>query len=145
MALNRASLESGIVEVCTAPADSAGGCAQQWAEAMGEYAAAVVPASPAVAGAVAALAGSLAGAFASPAAAAGMEQAFATFAATVGAGMAGFVPTPPPTPVGFASQFAQPPPLTGSAAASSMANLIDAWFRKGTATPVAGGAPISWS
>ena len=144
MALNRAALESGIAEVCTAPAGDAAGCAQQWADAMGEYASAIVPVSPAVAGAVATLAGSLAAAFSSPAAAPGMESAFKAFAATVGAGMAGFVPTPPPSPVGFASLFGQPPPATGAAAASSMANLIDAWMRTGTATPP-GGSPIPWS
>ncbi len=146
MALNLAALTSGIQSVCADPADSAGGCAQAWADAMGDYAATVVPPSTTVVLAKQALAAALAGAFASPTAAPGMESAFATFAVSVGAGMApAFVAAPPPSPVGFASLFAQPPPATHAAAAAALAARVQAWMVTATATPAAGGAPIPWS
>ena len=66
-----------------------------------------------------------------------MESAFSTFAVTVGGGMAGFVPTPPPAPVGFASQFAGPKPATAAAASSAIASLIDTWMKTGLSTLVA--------
>jgi hypothetical protein len=69
----------------------------------------------------------------------------ATFAATVGGGMAGFVAVPPPAPVGFGDQFAQPHPATHAEAASAITTIVDAWMRTGTATPTAGGPPVNWS
>lgn len=66
-----------------------------------------------------------------------MESAFATFAVTVGGGMAGYAPTPPPSPVGFASQFGGPKPETAAAAASAIASLIDTWMKTGLSTLIA--------
>jgi hypothetical protein len=66
-----------------------------------------------------------------------MESAFASFGATVGLGMAGFVPTPPAGPVGFASQFSGPKPATAQAAATAIAAIIDAWMRTGLSTLIA--------
>jgi hypothetical protein len=139
-------LESGIESVCSNPGPSSAACAAQWAQAMGDYTQTVAPPSLTVQAAVAALTGALSGAFASPVAAPGMESAFGAFAATVGAGMApAFVAAPPPRPVGFASLFAQPPPVSHSAAAASMTALLDGWMRTATATPASGGAPIPWT
>lgn len=74
-----------------------------------------------------------------------MEAAFAAFAATVGSGMTGFVATPPPSPVGFATQFALPPPATHAEAGEAIASLVDTWLKTGTATPSGGGSPSPWS
>jgi hypothetical protein len=84
-----------------------------------------------------ALEGQLAAAFASPNAIPDMESAFAAFAAAVGLGMAGWTPTPPAGPVGFAGQFGGPAPETHGAAAGAIASIIDTWMRTGSATLVA--------
>ncbi len=131
------ALQSGLSGVASDPPPSIAECAQAWADAVQSYAAGVIPPSTTVAAAASALAGALVSAFGAPAAAPGMESAFAAFAATVGGGMAGWLPVPPPAPVGFATQFAGPKPATHAAAASAVASLIDAWFRTGTATLIA--------
>jgi hypothetical protein len=144
MPLNSGGLQSALLAQFKAPASSAAGCAQQWADAVGNYASAVAPPSLSVSAARSALAAGLTAAFSSPLAAPGMESAFAAFAATVAAGMAPtFVGAPPPRPVGFAAMFATLSP-THEAAAAAMAALIDSWMRSGTATPSVGGAPVPW-
>jgi hypothetical protein len=123
-----------------APAADAGGCGQQWADAVKAYAASAVPpvAGPALDGAAAALASALGSAFASPSAIGGMESGFAAFGAALAVGMAPtFAGVPPSGPVGFASQFGGPAPETHAAAASAIAGRIDAWLRTGSATLVA--------
>ncbi len=145
MPLNVAGLQSALSAQFASPASSSPGCAQQWADAMRDYALAIVPPSASNAGAASALNAALAAAFATPAAAPAMESAFASFAATLGAGMApAFVSVPPPRPVGFAAQFAAQPP-THQAAAAAIAGLIDSWMRVGTATPSVGGPPVPWT
>jgi hypothetical protein len=139
-----ATITAGEVDVPASRAD----CAQAWADAMGDYASGIVPASTTVPAAASALALDLESAFASPTAPADADLAFTTFATAVGLGMVGFVSTPPPAPVGFALAFAEPPaswPETHSSAADSWASKVDAWMRTGTATPVSGGAPVPWS
>jgi hypothetical protein len=75
-----------------------------------------------------------------------MEAAFATFGAAVGAGMAGFVTTPPAGPIGFVPQFAGAKPPTANAAASAIAALIDTWMHTGIATMVPPPfTPVPWS
>jgi hypothetical protein len=144
MPLNSAALQSGILAVCSSPGPSVAACAQQWADAMGNYASGVIPPSLTVDAAKSALVGALTSAFATFAPPA-METAFAAFAATVGAGMApGFVATPPPRPVGFAALAAPPAPLSHADAAARTATLIDTWMRSATATPAAGGSPSPW-
>lgn len=147
MPLAKPLLVSGILEACASPADTAAGCAAQWADAVKQYASGIVPPSMQVASAAAALEGALAGAFSSPAAAGGMEAAFATFAVTVGGGMApAFVATPPAGPVGFAGQFAGPKPETHAAAADAVASLIHDWMTTGSAALVAPPNTVSpWS
>jgi len=146
MPLNPSGLESALASVAASPPPSSAGCAASWASAMSTYANAVVPPSTTVAAAVSTLQGALATAFASPAAAPGMESAFTAFAVTVGGGMApAFVAVPPPSPVGFAAQFAGAHPATHAAAAAALRLMIDTWMRTGTATPSGGGAPVPWS
>jgi hypothetical protein len=110
------------------------------------YASAIVPASAAVPAAGSALASSLASAFQTDNAAPAMESAFAQFAATVGLGMAGFIPTPPAGPVGFADQFGGPKPSTHAEAAQQIGARVDAWMRTGFATLASPpGTVIPWT
>lgn len=133
MPLDASALSSGLVSLFSSPPSSAAGCAGQWASAVQSWAAGIVPASAAVSGAVSTLQGALASAFATPNCAPAMESAFSAFAITVGGGMAGYAPTPPPAPVGFATQFLSKP-ATASAAASAIASIIDVWMKTGLST-----------
>lgn len=137
MPLVVATLQSALASAFAAPSPDYVSCAQAWANAMVSYASPIVPASTTVQAAGTALAGSLASAFAAPSAIPGMESAFSAFAASVGLGMVGFAPAPPPAPVGFAQQFSGPKPATHSAAAQAIAGLIDAWMRTGLSTLLA--------
>lgn len=119
-------------------------CAQEWADALQSYAAGIVPASSTVAAAATTLAGALATAFASPSAATPFDVAITAFATTVGSGMAGFTPVPPPAPLGIAAQLAVTQ-STHAAAAAAFATKIDTWMRTGTATPLPSGSPVNWS
>jgi hypothetical protein len=137
MPLNASALSSGLASLFSNPPPSAAACAEQRASAAQSWAAGIVPPSAAVAAAKSALQSALAGAFGAPNAAPAMESAFASFAVTVGGGMAGYVPTPPAGPVGFAAQFDGPKPATANAAASAIASKIDVWMKTGIATLVA--------
>ncbi len=137
MPLDLTSLKTMLAGLAEAPGSTCEIQAAKWADAMEAYATAIVPASPAVTAACDALEVALATAFATPAAAPGMELAFAAFAATVAGGMPPTA-TPPAGPVGFASQFAGPKPSTHADAGDQIGTLIDTWMRTGTA---AGGAP----
>ncbi len=146
MSLVKAGLAGDIENIGTSPPETAAECAEAWAAAMVDYAGSVLPASTTVSGAEVALAGALTTAFESPAAAAGMESAFASFATTVASGMApAFTGTPPAGPVGFAAQFAGPKPATHADAGVDISDLIDLWMKTGTATPSGGGSPVNWS
>lgn len=121
-------------------------CATQWADAMGNYASAIVPPSATVSAAKATLETALAAAFALPAAAPSMETAFAAFAATVGGGMApAFTATPPAGAVGFATQFAAAAPATHAIAAAAVGGIIDTWMKSGSAVPSGGGPAVGWT
>ncbi len=137
MPLALPALTSGLESCFASPPPSHAACAQAWSNAVASYAAGIAPPSTSVTAAAAALASSLATAFQSDNAAPAMESAFSQFAASVGLGMAGFIPTPPPGPVGFADQFAGPKPATHGAAAQQIGARIDTWMKPGTATLVA--------
>jgi hypothetical protein len=138
MPVNSSGLSGALASNFASPAADAAGCAKQWADAMRDYASGVVPPSLNVKTAAAALESGLSSAFAAPSAIAGMEQAFAAFAASLALGMAPtFTGVPPPGPVGFAAQFGGPAPETHGAAAGAIAGRIDAWFKTGTATLMA--------
>lgn len=146
MPLVVSTLQSQLQSLFATPGPDYASCAQGWASAMGAYAAAIVPPSTTVPAAASALSASLASAFATPNAIPGMESAFAQFAATVGLGMVGYAPVPPPAPVGFAAQFGGPVPSTHAEAASSIATRVDAWMRTGVSTLVAPpNTPVPWS
>lgn len=146
MPLALPALTSGLQSLFAAPPPDAASCANAWANAVDSWSASIIPASTAVSSACSTLAAALTSAFGAPDAAPAMESAFAAFAVTVGGGMAGYVPTPPPAPVGFASQFSGPKPATAADAASAIATLIDTWMRSGLSTLVAPpNTPVPWT
>lgn len=144
MPIDKAKLKDGLKSALASPENTHADCAQAWADAMSDFASGVVPPSTAVSSATSALSSSLATAFALPVATPGIVAAFTAFAAAVGAGMAGFVPTPPPTPVGLVALFAGPKPATHDDAATAISDLVDIWMRTGTAV-AAPAAPVNWS
>lgn len=146
MPLNLAALQGGLLSVAASPPDTAAECADAWADAVRAWAAAIVPASTTVTAAAETLASALAAAFETANAAPLMETAFAAFAAAVGGGMAGYVPTPPAGPVGFATEFAPPLPTTHAEAATAVAAILDAWIKTGFST-LAGppGTVVVWA
>lgn len=137
MPLNPASLQSSLESLFAHPPASGAECAQAWANAIQDYAAAIVPVSTTVAAAAPALKSELEAAFASSSAATGFDGAFANFAAAVAVGMLpAFAGTPPPSPLNIAGQLDIPQP-THAAAAAAFTALIDAWFHTGSAQLVA--------
>lgn len=146
MPLNPSALSGGLASLFASPPPDAAACGNSWADAVQGWASGIVPPSTTVSAAVPALAGALISAFSHADSASDMESAFASFAATVGGGMAGYVPTPPAGPVGFASLFGGPKPATADAAANAIANLIDTWMRTGLSTLIAPpNTPVFWT
>jgi hypothetical protein len=137
MPLDLSGLKANLASLGETPPATLAAAAQAWADAMASYAAGIIPASATVSAAATTLAGALVTAFGAPAAAPGMESAFAAFAGTVGVGMAGFTAVPPPAPVGFAAQFAGPYPETHDEAGDQIGTLIDTWMKTGSATLIA--------
>lgn len=147
MAVSKSTLQSQLETLFSSPpvGDSARStAAQAWADAMKAYADSVVPASTTVSSAAKSLKTDLESSFSGDVFSiiSDMETHFATFAATVGGGMAGFAAVPPPGLVGFASVSNQ---SSSSVAAVTWAEKIDVWFRTGTATPTSGGSTVNWS
>lgn len=146
MPLNPSALSGGLDSLFASPPPDAAACGDAWASAAESWAAGIVPPSTTVSTAAAALAGALTSAFSHPDCASDMESAFASFGAAVGAGMVGYVPTPPSGPVGFAPQFSGPKPATAAEAANAIATKIDTWMRTGLSTLVAPpGTVIPWT
>ena len=146
MPLALPALTSGLQSCFASPPATRLACARAWADAAVAYATGIAPPSTTVTTAGDALAAALSSAFDSPNSAPAMESAFAQFAATVGLGMAGFLPTPPVAPVGFAPQFAGPKPATHADAAQQIGGLIDTWIRTGFSTLAAPpGTVVPWS
>lgn len=137
MPLNPASLQSALETLFAEPPMTAAECAQAWADAVGDYASGIIPASTTVPAATTALMAALQAAFESPSAPTDFDLAFTAFAATVGAGMLpAFSAVPPAAPLGVATLLATSSP-THAVAAASFASLIDVWFKTGTAALVA--------
>jgi hypothetical protein len=151
MPLDPPSLINDLTNLTTNPPPDPAGCATAWAQAMGDYAKAIVPPSSALPAALVKFQADMAAAFVITAGAvAEVELAFTTLGAAVAAGMLlpspppGIVgATPPPPPVGFVNLFAQGNPATAQQGASGVAGIVDTWMRKGTVIP-ATGSPINW-
>lgn len=137
MALNKPAFKTQLIQLAQAPAADIAGCAAQWAAAVATYFMAIVPLTTTVSAAQATLQSALAAAFAGtdPASvAAQMEAAFLACATTIGGGMAGYVPTPPVTPIGFAQLFTPPYPETHDAAAEELSSAVHTWAQTGFST-----------
>lgn len=122
--------------------------ANNWADAVNQYASLVIPISTTSVGAKnAMIAAMLPGLSAPGGFFAAFISGFTAYALTLGGGMAGagFVAVPPPVPINFGPLLALPLDGPLSTKISTMASIIDTWFRTGTATPSAGGSPIIWS
>ncbi len=123
-------------------------CAQAWADAAAAWASGIVPVSTAVSAAKAPLAAALDAAFGAPDPAStisGIESAFAAFAASVGGGMAGYAPTPPPGPVGFAVLLTSPS-ATRQEGVAKVAAALTAWMSTGVGALVAPpNTAVPWS
>lgn len=141
MPLVKADLVDDLESRLSDPPPTADECAAELAQAVGAYAADIIPASTTVASAAATLETALKSAYAQPSAIAPTESAFTAFASTVGSGMAGFTAVPPSGPVGFATMDAS----TRSGAFEALADKIDTWLKTGTATPSGGGTTVFWS
>ncbi len=140
MSLSLPLLESLLLPFFTSPPPTVPECAALWADIMNEYVTPIVPASTTVTTASAALEVDLIPAFTSG----NMDEiqdAFVTFATTVGTGMAGFVATPP----GPIDMTSAPQADTQAEAAANWAGILDAWLKTGIATPVVPGPPVPWS
>lgn len=148
MPLIKAALKQALLGAYASPGATAAECANNIGDAVGAYAAAVVPPCATMPAAATALKSALGGAFAAApnAGLALAESAFAAFGAAVALGMApAFTATPPTGPVGFA---AQTDAIDSSDAACDMlAGLIHDWMTSGMAVANAPTPPppVNWS
>lgn len=134
MSLNVATLTAQLTALFTSPPSDIAGCAAAWANAMEDYATAIVPASITVTLAASALESNLITTFAdngSPSMIALLEANFALFADGVALGMIGYTAVSPPGLVGFGTIGNQ---TSWGDAASAWVTKIDDWMRTGTAT-----------
>ena len=137
MPLSPSGLQSDLETLFSEAPQTAMGCAQAWADAMGSYAAGVVPPSTTVSAASSALVAPLQAAFSSAAAAPGFDAAMLAFATSVAGGMAPtFTGVPPPAPLGIATMLVTMRD-THAAAAADFASHIHTWMLTGTAILVA--------
>jgi hypothetical protein len=120
--------------------------AAKWAEAIMQYAQSVGPASATHLQARNAMQGVLAGVTnAAGNGATLFSQGLASYASVMGAGMTGFVATPPIIPVNIVPVFNLG--MAGADAATctqALATAVDIWFHLGTAVPIGGGSTINW-
>ncbi len=132
MAVDATGLRADLLTLFQAPPATRALCGTDWGNAVGDYAAGVVPISTTVAAAAAVLGTSMASAFAlTPVAtlAAALDTAFVTFGTSVFGGMV--VPAPPNAapvaPPGWAAQLAIEI-STHELAADAYRDLINDWF-----------------
>ena len=157
MALVAASLVGNLSGIFESPPLTVEGCAEAWAEAMFSYSALLTPpVSPPVA-AQAALTTQLVSIFSAATsapvdpnvAALRMEEAWYTFAVSLGAGMLPpFTASPANIPllggVGFSTLFEERPDTTLEAA-QNVGNAIDSWMRTGTAVNSTTSVTVPWT
>lgn len=119
---------------------------ERWAAAVSAYAGSIVPSSQEAENAESSFISTFTPLVETDANAA-FAAAFTTYAAQLGLGMQPtFTATPPPTPIVLAPVFAVG--LGGGSAqqcAQTMAEIVDLWFRTGSAVNNSSGAIIPWS
>ncbi len=129
MAVDKSGLDADLLAFFSDPPLPTDECATAWADAMGAYAAGVVPPSTTVVAATATLEGAVESALNGVTTPVDMDTAFQAFAVTVFGGMPPPPPAKIPAPVGilFATPLATPS-LTHAAGATKFADFIDTWF-----------------
>lgn len=145
MALNKAGLITSLTTLFSDPPTTLVDCADDWGDAVQSYASSIVPASTTVTAASTTLKTTLATTFQnndSPSMLTTLEANFLTWATTIGGGMAGFTPTPPPGSIGFSSLSDA---SSHSIGATNFANKIDTWMKTGTAYTLPSGPLVNWS
>lgn len=145
MPLNPVSLQSALEDLFATPPLTAAECAQAWGNAVGSYAAGVIPASTTASAAATTLTAALESAFGASDAAPDFDAAFMTFATTVAGGMLpAFTGTPPAAALDVSTLLSATQP-THAAAAGAFASHIDAWMKTGTAVSVPPGVSVMWT
>lgn len=133
MPINQAAIKSGLMGTY----GTAAAAAQAWGNAVGAGIATIVPPSTTAAAAITLLKTGLTTAFGQTTAPYGvpaMEQAFASFAASLALGMApAFTAVAPTTPVGFATLFNHTR-SSQDQAAQDIASAVVSWLKTGSAT-----------
>jgi hypothetical protein len=131
MSVDPTGLRADLLTLFQSPPASIALCATDWADAIGAYAADVVPISTIVAAAQATLETATAAAFALPypGSATALDAAYIAFAATVFGGMVAPAPpnAAPAGPPGWVAQLLIPQSSHGSAA-DVFRDLVDGWF-----------------
>jgi hypothetical protein len=142
MPLDPDTAKTTLGAMFAAPPATEAAAAAEWANALEDLTTGIVPPSTTVAAAKVTFQAALVGFGLPGAAAAVLEAALVTFAATVGDGMsATHTDTPPIAPVGLLF----PTESDAQNAADAIIDILDTWFKTGTATPNAGGSPVNWS
>lgn len=120
--------------------------ANNWGNALQQYASGIIPPSATLAAAVTAFKNLMATMNTSNGLVV-FPQAFTTFALTLSTGMQpAFTATPPPAPISLTPVFSIPlQDGTNSTRISTMASIIDAWMRTGIAINNASGVSVPWS
>lgn len=148
MALDLAGLTADLAAFFAALPATEAECATQWSDIIRSYTTGIVPA---VAGGVqdgakSAMAAALAGMSNPSTGIDAFDGGFAAYAAALAAGMAPAGAVPPPAPLSDTMSAVyssnNSPSVTPTQAATSMAGVIDAWFKTGV-----GGPPgsVPWS
>lgn len=129
MAVDPTGLRADLLSLFQAPPLTIALCATDWADAMGSYAAAVVPVSTTVAAAQAVLDVDVAAALAlsGAAVAIALDAAYLTFAGAVFGGMVGGSPAAPAGPPGWPAQLAITQNSHGDGA-DAFRDMLDTWF-----------------
>lgn len=122
--------------------------ANNWANAVNEYAKTVFPISSTSSAAKSAMEGVFMGMVAPMSGLVIFPAAFSAYAAALSPGMivSNFNGIPPPSPIILAPAFAVPLlSTTLQIRIDTMATIIDTWFKTGTAINISSGATVPWS
>jgi hypothetical protein len=154
MALNKNILKTEIKKITDKSFDQFEGFPEtdpnvgiRWSLAINEYAKSILPVSITSEVAKEAFKTAMSGSSIPGVGLVAFPAAFTAYATALATGMSpAFVAVPPPIPIVLAPIFVLG--LSGEIAevcASAMSDVIDEWFKTGTATPSGGGNVVNWS